>query len=293
MKIGTGLLLCAMLLTGNLASAQSKSSQTVKTEKMKEYIFLIRLPIEYGFEQAAEVRAKWTTLTDQWKEQGIFVSSFVFPSKGSLVYNDRVVYEEVTSNDLKVISSLILKAENFEAALLLAKKCPILEQGGAVEVREIQPRPQVKFFTDEEMRNKEIVRNLYENILNDRKYELLENIISPDYQGISSSKEKGAKSFLQAVQDVITAFPEIKWEIQDMMADRDKVILRWNWTASNTQPFRKMPATNKTITNNAIVIYQLKDGKITNTWIQGDQLSFLMQMGLIPQNLIPGTQIQK
>ena len=131
-----------MLLTGIVAFAQAKSNQLIKTEKMKKYILLIRLPLNYGPEQASAVRARWTALTDQWKADGIFVTSFVFPSESYVVSgNGNVANEEVIANGLRVISCLIIKASNFEEALLLAKKCPILGQGGTVEVREVQPRP--------------------------------------------------------------------------------------------------------------------------------------------------------
>jgi steroid delta-isomerase-like uncharacterized protein len=204
-----------------------------------------------------------------------------------------VVNEEVISNDLRVISSIVVKALNFEAALALAKKCPILEQGGTVEVREVQPGPEIKTFTTEELRNKEIIRHLYENILNNRKYELLDSVISPDYTGIGNVEEKGVKSFLHTVGAVITAFPDIEWNILDMMADGDKVILRWTWTATHAQAFRGIPASNNTVTDNAIVIYQLSDGMVTNAWIQGDRLGVLTQMGLIPKDLIPVPQQKK
>lgn len=297
-KTRTGLFLVAILLLISIAAfAQAKSNQTIdklKTEKMKEYILLIRLPLDYGSEQASAVRAKWTALTDQWKADGIFVTSFVFPSESYVVSgNGNVANEEVISDGLRVISSIVIRASSFEEALLLAKKCPILEQDGTVEVREVQPRLEIKTYTAEEIRNKEVIRHLYEDILNNRKYELLDNVISPDYAGIGNVEEKGAKSFLHTVQAVITAFPDIKWDILDMMADGDKIILRWTWTATNTQPFRGIPASNKTVTDNANVIYQLRDGMVINAWIQSDRLGVLMRIGLIPQDLIPLPQPPK
>lgn len=287
-KTTIGVFIITLLFSGSLAFAKVKPIHLTKIEKMKEYILLIRLPLHYGSEQAATVRPKWTALTDQWKEQGIFVTSFVFPSESYVVLsNDRVLNEPVVTNGLKVISSLVIRTSSLEEALKLAKKCPILEQGGAIEVREIQPRPDVKTLTTEELENKKTIRFLYENILNNRKYELLNHVISPDYAGIGNTKEKGVESFKSTVQAVINAFPDIRWNILDMMADGDKVIVRWTWTAKNTQPFRSIPASDKTVTDNAIVIYQLRDSKVVNAWIQGDRLGVLMQMGLIPEDLIP------
>lgn len=252
---------------------------------MQEYILLVRLPITYGPEQAGAVRAQWTALTDQWKADGIFVTSFIAPAEGYVVSGATAEKGQVVSNELRIVSNIILRAPNLEAALALAKKCPILEQGGTVEVRECQPRPVADTSGQEEITNKKIVKNLYEHILNNRKFELLNDIISPEYTGIGNSQEKGAKNFLNTVQFLIDGFPDIKWNIHDVLADGDKVILRWTWTATNTRPFRGIPATNRSVTDSAIAIYQLRDGKITNAWLQTDRFGIFTQMGLIPQEL--------
>lgn len=110
--------------------------------KMKEYILLIRLPRDYGSEQATAARPQWTALTDQWKTDGIFVTSFVFPSESHVVSgNGKVTNEPVIVDGMRIISCIVVNASDYEAALSLAKRCPILAQGGTVEVREIQPRP--------------------------------------------------------------------------------------------------------------------------------------------------------
>lgn len=255
---------------------------------MKRYILLIRLPFSYGAEDAAAVRPQWNNLTDRWKADGTFVTSFVFPGEGYVVSSKGSVSDErAISGSLTVISSIVINALNFEAAVMLAKECPILEQGGTVEVREILPQPEFKTPTQQELKNKEIIGHLYEHILNNRRYALLDTVISPDYEGTGIGKESGAQGFSHTVQAVITAFPDIQWNILDMLADGDKVTVRWRWTATNTGAFRGIPATGKTITDNAIVIYQLQDGMVSHAWLQGDRLGVLTQMGLIPKDLVP------
>ena len=258
---------------------------------MKKYILLVRLPLGYGAEEASAVRADWDTLTDEWKAKGIFVTSFVFPGEGHVVSGKgNVTREEVGSDGLRVITCIVIETADIESALLLAKKCPVLKQGGEVAVREVMPRPEFKRYTAEESRNKKIVRDLYENILNNRRYDLLDHVISPDYAGIGNTEEKGVKNFRDTVQAVISGFPDIRWNVLDLMADGDKVIVRWTWTATHTQPFRGIPASNNTVTDNANVIYQLRDGMIVGAWIKGDRLGVLMQMGVIPQGLVPAPQ---
>lgn len=247
---------------------------------MKEYLFIIRLPLSYGPEQAASVREQWTALTDQWKADAIFVTSFIAPTDGYVITgNDRSIARKfIASGDTKVISNIIIKATDIDQATQLAQQCPILDQDGMIEVKEIQPRPEVI--------NKEIIRHLYEDILNNRKIELLKELISPDYIGIGGVR--GIAGFSNTVSSVIDGFPDIKWTIEDILSEGDKVIVRWHWNGTNTGAFRGIPASNKVVTDNAIAIYQLKNGKVTHAWLQGDRLGILTQIGQIQETLIPG-----
>lgn len=263
---------------------RSINNQTSKQILMKEFILLIRLPINYGPAEAANVRESWNKLTDKWRAENIFVTSFVFPDEGYVVSSDKTAKKEsVVSDDVKMISSIIVRAVTMEDALLLAKACPVLEQGAKIEVRET--KPQLQQIT--EVQNKETIRNLYEHILNDRKTELLDELISPDYVGLNGAK--GVSGFSGPVLSVIAGFPDIKWTIEELIASGDKVVVRWHWVGTNSAPFRSIPASNKQVTDTAIAIYQLKEGKVINAVIQGDRLGVLTQIGVIPSTVVPAS----
>jgi len=110
---------------------------------MKEYMLIIRVPVNYSPEDAGSVRALWDKLTDQWKAEGIFVFSFVFPSAGFVVSESRSTAgrETVVSNGLKIVSAIVLRASDYEEVIKRAGQCPILKQNGNVEVAEIMVRP--------------------------------------------------------------------------------------------------------------------------------------------------------
>lgn len=281
-------ILFAILLAGNLSVLQVNTNHTTnnfKSEKMKEYILLIHLPLNYGPEEAQEVREQWTALTNQWKAEGIFVTSFIFPGESHVVTGKKKIAREeaVVSGNTKLISSIVIKATGFDQAVKLAQMCPVLDQGGTIEIREVQLRP--------ESINKKIIRNLYENILNNRNYDLLDDLISNDYTGARG--EKGADGFKETVISIIDGFPDIKWTIENLSAENDKVTVKWHWNGTHTAPFLGIPASGKPVTNNAIVIYQLKDNKIINAWIQGDRLGLLIQIGAIPAELVPAPPQKK
>ncbi|MHA4811461.1 ester cyclase [Flavitalea flava] len=137
----------------------------------------------------------------------------------------------------------------------------------------------------ESTKNKTIIRNLYENSLNPRRMDLLNDVIADGYTGIRG--EKGVAGFTETVGSIIAGFPDIKWTIEDLIAEGDKVTVRWSWKGTHVNAFRGIPPSHKQVVDNAIAIYQIKDGKIIQAWIQSDRLAFLTQIGVIPQDLIP------
>lgn len=118
-------------------------NETKTQSNMKEYILLIRLSTTYTPDQVKVAKETWNKILQKWKADGTYVISFVFPSESYVLSGSErsMVKESVVANNLRVVSSIILLASTLEEAVEIAKVCPILDQGGTVEVREVQPRP--------------------------------------------------------------------------------------------------------------------------------------------------------
>jgi hypothetical protein len=131
------------VLTFPLQAQSSLSNNKTKTNNMKEFSFLVRVPVTYSREQVAAANVKWNALLEQWKKEEIYITSFPFPGEGFVVAGKEkaIKKESVISNNLRVVSNVFLRAKDFDQALELAQTFPILEYEGTVEVREIPPRP--------------------------------------------------------------------------------------------------------------------------------------------------------
>ncbi len=127
------------------------------------------------------------------------------------------------------------------------------------------------------MDNRQIVRSIYEDYLNKGNVGGLRDIIAPEYQGIYDTR--GPDGFIQTIQRVRTAFPNIQWKIEDAIAEGDKVALRWTWTGTHSGPLGDMPPTGKTVHDSGIAIYELRDGKVVQSWVQTDRLGLMQQLG--------------
>jgi steroid delta-isomerase-like uncharacterized protein len=86
----------------------------------------------------------------------------------------------------------------------------------------------------------------------------------------------------KSISAMRTAFPDIHYATDDILADGDRVVVRWTCTGTHRGLFRGIPPTGKHITFIGINIYRLRDGKIVERWSVGDSLSLLQQLGAIP-----------
>ena len=110
---------------------------------MKEYIFINRVPENYNSTDAKAAIDQWNTTTNKWKTDGIFVTSFVFPGNGISVegINRTITNGNILSGTLKIVSVIVIKAASYDSAVELSTHCPILDQNGSIEVRELMARP--------------------------------------------------------------------------------------------------------------------------------------------------------
>ncbi len=130
--------------------------------------------------------------------------------------------------------------------------------------------------------NKEIVQELFEQALNQKKTEIFQDIIDADFAGPQG--QKGPAAFHAIFDPLLHAFPDIRYTIEDMVGEGDKVAVRWSWQGTQSAAFRNIPPTGKHISNEGATVFVLKNGKISAGSTITDRLGFLQQLGVITGN---------
>jgi steroid delta-isomerase-like uncharacterized protein len=77
-------------------------------------------------------------------------------------------------------------------------------------------------------------------------------------------------------------FPDMRLEVQDIVAQGDRVAVRWVFHGTHDGEFFGIPPTGTRVTMNAIEINRVQDGKVAEHWVELDQLGMLQQLGAIP-----------
>jgi steroid delta-isomerase-like uncharacterized protein len=79
------------------------------------------------------------------------------------------------------------------------------------------------------------------------------------------------------------AFPDMRVEVEDQVAEGDKVTTRWIVTMTHEGELGGTVATGRRVTVRGITIERFEDGKVVEAWRSMDTLGLLRQIGSIPE----------
>ena len=88
----------------------------------------------------------------------------------------------------------------------------------------------------------------------------------------------------QTIQDMVTylsAFPDVNYSIDDILAEGDKTVIRCTVRATHKGTFMGIPATGKRIVVKAVEIDKIVGGKIVEAWGFSDSQGMMTQLGVI------------
>jgi steroid delta-isomerase-like uncharacterized protein len=133
--------------------------------------------------------------------------------------------------------------------------------------------------------NKAVIRRFVEEVQNEKNWDTFDELNADDFVNLSAppgvpSDKEGGKMFLGAF---IGAFPDSYVTIEEMIAEGDRVVTKKTFNGTHTGELNGIPPTGKRVSIQYVDIMRLRDGQITEHWLSMDQLSFLQQLGVIPQ----------
>jgi len=80
-----------------------------------------------------------------------------------------------------------------------------------------------------------------------------------------------------------TAFPDLHFTVEDVIAEGDKVVVHWSLRATQLGDYQGRPATGKTVSVSGMSLFRLADGKIQEITVSMDRLGQWQQLGWLPE----------
>ena len=133
--------------------------------------------------------------------------------------------------------------------------------------------------------NKEIIRKYFKAIDEEGKTanaEILNDFLSEDFiehdpaPGIPPTRD-GWKQLFKMFAEATPGYHVIN----DLIAEDDRVVAHITAYGKHVGTIFGIPATNKEFSMKGIVIWRLKNGKITEHWAQNDMVGMMIQLGVM------------
>ena len=131
--------------------------------------------------------------------------------------------------------------------------------------------------------NKALTRRFYEQALNGRQAQVIDEIAAAGYDehdplpGQGEGREGLKNRVNMLVEGLAPTFT-----IEDLIAEGDRVVVRWTNSGRHVGDFLGAAPTNRPYAVAGIDIYRVEAGQLAEHWHVVDQLSMLQQLGLIP-----------
>jgi predicted ester cyclase len=133
--------------------------------------------------------------------------------------------------------------------------------------------------------NKALFRRFVEEVENQKNPDRIDEFFAADYLDHNPPPfgVPGIEGLKQAMQMFFSAFPDLHVEVEDLVAEGDKVVGRLTVTGTHQGEMMGIAATGKRISMAEIHIVRYSGGKVVEHWGIEDNMSMMQQLGVIPE----------
>ncbi|MFC6883280.1 MULTISPECIES: ester cyclase [Actinomadura] len=139
-------------------------------------------------------------------------------------------------------------------------------------------------------RNKEILVKSLDVLRGKADPEVANDIYTPDYDDHSGAPQRGPARVLAVREQARTAFPDLDYDIEEVIAEGDIVAFRMvmKGTHKGPLPGSGLPGTGKTVAVRQLHMVRFEGERIAEHWAVRDDLGMMQQLGVIPGPGGPG-----
>ena len=124
--------------------------------------------------------------------------------------------------------------------------------------------------------NKSVVRQVIEEVLNQGRLERADELVA------DSGGRFGPEWFKTTYRVRRTAFPDLTYRIEELVAEGDRVVVRFTTVGTPNGPVVTAPSEDK-VEVPGVAIFRLENGRIVSGWELTDMLKLMRETGYTVQ----------
>jgi C-1 hydroxylase len=133
--------------------------------------------------------------------------------------------------------------------------------------------------------NKALFRTFVET-WNRRDFAGMVDLWSPDMVHHHRNGDYGREEVYALISDFMKAFPDLTFEVQNLVAEGDYVSARMIARATHQQDFAGIPASGQEVAVTVMGLVRIADGRIAEHWNVMDELHLMQQLGVVPDEFL-------
>jgi steroid delta-isomerase-like uncharacterized protein len=131
--------------------------------------------------------------------------------------------------------------------------------------------------------NKAIIHRLVEEVYNGDDLDVADELVAHDVYNHPAVPEHqhGVESLKHVIEWVRAIGPDTHYEIDDIIAEGDRVAVRMTVSGTHTGELRGIPPTGNRFSVDYVHWFRLADERVAELWAVKDDLTRLQQLGLV------------
>jgi predicted ester cyclase len=132
--------------------------------------------------------------------------------------------------------------------------------------------------------NKALFLRTYEELLNAGDLSVADELVAPEFVNHEAppGRDRGPESMRGLAAMLRTAFPDLHFEIEDLVAEGDLVAGRLTMSGTHEGPLMGTPPTGRPVRQDHMHFVRFEGGKAVEHWGVRDDLGMMRQLGLAP-----------
>ena len=131
-------------------------------------------------------------------------------------------------------------------------------------------------------RNKSLARRWFEDLFSRGDLDAAEEILSADFlDHLPREEERGIEELKHYVSVYRTAFPDIEDTVEEIVAEGDKVVVRWRSRGTHQGEFMGVAPTGRHVRFCGMRLFRIAENKIVESWVNIDERGLQEQLGAV------------
>jgi steroid delta-isomerase-like uncharacterized protein len=132
--------------------------------------------------------------------------------------------------------------------------------------------------------NAATARRWYDDVLNQGRFDVLDGLLDENvvHHAAVFTDLVGPEQVAGSLRALLTGFPDIRYTVDGIVTDGDRVLVRWTGRGTQTGPFLGVPPSGRTVEWSGINAFRFDCGVIVEGWSEANGLQVLRQIGGAP-----------